>query len=952
VSSRSTLVGRDSARAHLTEALDRARLGTGSLVLLSGEAGVGKTRLATELAEAADAPVLTGRSSPTGTAPYGPVAAALRSYLRTDPDGLDGLGRLRAHLAVILPELGKPAPAGDAATLFEAVRCALAEISRDTHALVVLDDLQWSDEATLELLAALADPLRELAVLVLAAYRSDGLPRQHGIRRLRNELRRAGHLDEISLDPLGPEETAALVESVLSGPASPSLARAIHDRTQGVPFFVEELAGALRRGERLKSDRRGLELAGHDEVPLPDTVRDAVLIGASELSEEGRAAAEAAAVAGESFDVELVAGVAPEDGLAELFDRGMLRDEGSGRATFQHSLIREALYSDVPWMRRRALHRQLAEALERAGAPSREIAAQWVGARDDERARTALLKAAQESEGLHAYRDAAAAGRQALELWPESTDGEGRTEALERYGRCCELSGELAEAARAWRELSTIRRALGDARLTADANRRLAAVQELRGDREAAFAARRAAADTYAENGCPAEAAVELLAMGNQLRIMAKHTEAIELARRAREEADTATRLDLRLRALGIEGMATAKEGSYDEGVEIVRRALAEALEHDLTAIAAELYQRLSVALYDSADYRRAQDALDTALALCEASGDDSIEVACVSCMVYVLRERGEWGRAAEMSRELIESGNAVWVAEGLLGGIHCSQGKYASARRLLTSSLASAATVRHYNMTVDTTGGLARVAAAENAPDEAREHCHAILRRWQESDDHHYAVGGLRWGAAFFASHHDLDGLNACADALGRIAADTGHAEALAALASAIGESALLEGEHDVAAEQLARAVDLHRGLDIPYERAQIELRAGVALSSAGERELGLERLSDAYRTARKLGARPLAAEAAREVGALGESVVQRLGQRGAADADGAGLSRRELEVVKLLAVGRTNREMAQDLFLSQRTVDMHVRNILRKLDCRSRVEAAHKAGELGLLV
>jgi DNA-binding NarL/FixJ family response regulator len=127
--------------------------------------------------------------------------------------------------------------------------------------------------------------------------------------------------------------------------------------------------------------------------------------------------------------------------------------------------------------------------------------------------------------------------------------------------------------------------------------------------------------------------------------------------------------------------------------------------------------------------------------------------------------------------------------------------------------------------------------------------------------------------------------------------------------------------------------------------------LRAGVALAASGERELALERLGDAYRTAKKLGARPLAADAAKEVSALGESVVKRLGSRAAADAHWGGLSRRELEVLRHVAAGRTNREIAQELFLSPRTVDMHVRNVLRKLDCRSRVEAAQRAGELGLL-
>jgi DNA-binding CsgD family transcriptional regulator len=282
---------------------------------------------------------------------------------------------------------------------------------------------------------------------------------------------------------------------------------------------------------------------------------------------------------------------------------------------------------------------------------------------------------------------------------------------------------------------------------------------------------------------------------------------------------------------------------------------------------------------------------------------------------------------------------------------IHCHQGKLSSARRLLLSSHAAASQVDHFNMTVDTTTGLARVAAAENAHDEAAERCRSLIARWERSEDHHYAVKGLRFGAAYFARHGDLGGAHACAEALTKISSETGHADALAALAHAIAETALAGGDADTAAEQLGHAVELHRGLDLPFDRAEIELRAGVALAAAGEREAGLERLSDAYRTARKLGARPLAAEAAKEVAALGESVVRRLGRRAAAAATGGGLSRRELEVVRLVAVGRTNREIAQELFLSPRTVDMHVRNVLRKLDSRSRVEAANRADELGLL-
>ena len=252
--------------------------------------------------------------------------------------------------------------------------------------------------------------------------------------------------------------------------------------------------------------------------------------------------------------------------------------------------------------------------------------------------------------------------------------------------------------------------------------------------------------------------------------------------------------------------------------------------------------------------------------------------------------------------------------------------------------------------MTIDTTAALARVAAAEGDADEAAALCRSLLARWEHSEDRHYVLAPLRWSAVFFAETGDRGGTQACAGALTRIASATGHADALAALAHAIAEAALLEGDTATAAEQLTRAMELHRDLDLPFERAQVQLRAGVALAAAGEHELAVERLCDAYRTARKLGARPLAAAAANRVAALGESVAARLGVRAEADADGSGLSRREREVVRLVAVGRTNREIARDLFLSPRTVDMHVRNILRKLDCRSRVEAAGRARELGL--
>src|SRR5215211_496633 len=173
---RAQLVGRQAEREHLRYVLEEARLGSGSLLLIAGEAGVGKSRLAEEAADAAGATPLWGPTSHGGGSPYAPIVAALRAYLRGNPGGLDDCGSLRPHLALILPELGDPAPATDRATLFEAVHRALEQIAQKPH-VVVLDDLQWSDDATLDLLAALAEPLTDLSLVLLAAYRSDGLPR-------------------------------------------------------------------------------------------------------------------------------------------------------------------------------------------------------------------------------------------------------------------------------------------------------------------------------------------------------------------------------------------------------------------------------------------------------------------------------------------------------------------------------------------------------------------------------------------------------------------------------------------------------------------------------------------------------------------------------------------------------------------------------------------------------
>jgi ATP/maltotriose-dependent transcriptional regulator MalT len=513
------------------------------------------------------------------------------------------------------------------------------------------------------------------------------------------------------------------------------------------------------------------------------------------------------------------------------------------------------------------------------------------------------------------------------------------------------LSGDLADAARAWREIGGLHGNGIDDTTPAGAQRHLARVYELQGDRTRAVAAHRTAANGFASVGRPADAAAERLAAAAHLQSGGGHGEAIGMARAAAQEAQQAGRIDLRARAFGLEGVAMAKRGDSNEGMERIRSGLSLALEHDLTAVAAELYQRLGTAFETRADYEGARNALGSALDLCRTDGSAGQQEGCVACMAYVLRELGDWDESIDLCRELmadpeLSPGTRI-VVEGVLGSILAFRGDSETARPLLESALQLSRSLNVLSMSVDCAAALAWLESAESGMDQ----CRFILDRWHASEDVHYSVWGLRLAASTFASAGDTKSARACADALSHVATESGSAYALAALASALGEAALADGDANTGAEQLTRAADLHRSVNVPFERAQIALRAGIALAQAGDRESAIDRLTDAYRVARRLGATPVAARAAAEVAKLGESVEQRLGRRAAARHEGAGLTRRELEVMRLVAVGRTNREIATALYLSPRTVDMHVRNILSKLECRSRVEATSKAHALGLV-
>ena len=945
------LIGREAERAAVDALAAQVRAGDGAIVLLAGEAGVGKTLLARTVLGGSGLELVMGFGVQEGASAYGPIVEALRTLLQRGAEP-----PLRSQLAMLLPELAPDAVPVDRATLFEAIRSLLATAAARRPLAMFLDDMQWADDATLDLLPALARSLAAEPVLLVVAYRSDDVPRGHPVRRLRSELRRDHRLHEIAVEPFDGGATALLLEHVLGAPPAPSLRDAIAARTDGVPFFVAELGLALAGSERLRHGPDGLELPRDADLPLPESVRDAVLLRASGLSDAGRRAISVAAVAGQTVERETVMPIAGlDDWPADPVACGLLVEAASGRLSFRHALVRDAFYGEIPWLDREALHRQVAERLEAARAPAQIVAEHWAQAREADRARRCFLAATDAYRAVHAYHDGVRAARRALALWADGEDERGRIEALERLAVCAELAGEPGEAVRTWREVAEGRRRAGDRLGVGEASRRLAGALEVQGRWQEALTAREAGAAAFADAGAPADAAAERLAAAAHLRSAGSFRAALQLTELAARDARAADRVDLEARIQALEGNVRARMGEPEAGLELVRTALTTVLDRSLTAAAAEIYQRLADSLEHGGEYSAATATYDDAVAFCNQSGLDPTAQLCLACLSVVLRQTGDWDRAIRLSQDVFASPAATpharSAAAATLGGILALRGETAKARAMLHDGMALARWIDLLAGEILCAWGLALVDESQHDRAAAVAHCHWILDRWKGTEERHYTISPLRWATTFLAEEGDATGARASAAALAQIAADAGQPEAVSALSHALGEIALMDGDAPQAVMQFERAVDLLHGVGAPFERLESERRTASALLMAGRRDEAVERLAGAYRLARRMRARPAVRRLAASLAGLGEQADRRLSRLQAEQLEHQGLTRRELGVLRLLAVGMTNREIAAELIVSPRTVDMHVRNILRKLDCRARADAARRASELGLL-
>jgi class 3 adenylate cyclase len=459
------LVGRQEELSQLEDALLSANRGDGSFVLVAGEAGIGKTRLANELARRArklGCGVLWGSCSEVELSlPYLPFVEAIGNHLgeRDLADVRADLGPMTAELAQLFPQLGNGAPAtpaGDPAQakqrMFESVVTLLESWAKERGLLLVLDDVHWADSSTRHLLDYVARRLVRSRVMLLATYRSDELDRLHPLTRTVQVWQRAGLAETVAVDAMTPEQVAQMIAAILDAEeVSGELAALVHARSEGNPFVLEELLReALDRREIVRTDA-GWERRPLDSLRMPETVREAVLMRLGRLDAVQVEVLRAAAVLGRSFDYGLLVEVSDTDegavlaALEAAVAQQLLEEDvgASDRYSWRHALTQEAIAGDTVLPKRQRIHSRAADALQVTGGSAMAVASHLLEAGRADEAADACFRAAEEAERSVAFREAAELLERVL---PHVSDPRERALLLCRIGRLRWYNGEPAAA--------------------------------------------------------------------------------------------------------------------------------------------------------------------------------------------------------------------------------------------------------------------------------------------------------------------------------------------------------------------------------------------------------------------------------------------------------------------------------------------------------------------------
>jgi len=600
------LVGREQELTTLEDALLAANRGEGQIVVLAGEAGVGKTRLASEVQGRAfkvGMAALWGSCSEAELAlPYLPFLEAIGNYLRSVDMAQvrERLGPVRRELAHLFPQLESERVARDVGDptenklrLFEAILALINVPADERGLLLVIEDLHWADASTRELLDYLARRLRNTRVMALATYRSDELHRKHPLVPTVQGWRRTSVAEVIELKPLPSDRVADMVHAIFDQPIRAEFRDFLHARSEGNPFVLEEfLKAALDRGDIYRTETRW-ERKALEAMTIPATVRDMILLRVERLSEEQADILRTAAVLGPSFSYHTLVTLSGRDedtvqnALHACVQQQLMEQqpETTQRYRFRHALTREAIYEDLIAPKRQQLHLRAAQVLrELPGTPAVDLAYHLLAASEWENAIPVCLQAAEEAERRVAYRDAVELLDRVL---PHVRDDPTRGQVLCRLGRAYCLANDFGKAQSYLEAGIALLEECGQNKVAASYRLWLGRCHWNRARPDLASIEYEKVRAILEPAGASEDLARAYASLASQERSDGRYSEALRLARQSIELAE-AVRADLpRISAYSVMGSALGSLGKVDEGITYLDRAYREAVDRGLYPTAA-----------------------------------------------------------------------------------------------------------------------------------------------------------------------------------------------------------------------------------------------------------------------------------------------------------------------------------------------------------------------------
>lgn len=955
----------------------------GGAVLLGGDAGAGKSRLVAELSGRVTSDgwrVLVGHCLDfgDGSPPYLPFSEALGRLAAESPNAAESLVETNPAIAGLLPahrlltdSENAPEPTGRS-TLFDAVHGALTQLSQDAPLLFIIEDVHWADQSTRDLMRVLFTRQFSAPIAVLATYRSDDLHRRHPLRAALAEWVRLPTVSRLQLGPLSDGEARQLIDQLHPESMPEREQRQILARAEGNPFFIEELVAAT-------------EVSGG---ALPADLADLLLVRLEQIGEDGRLVVRAASVAGRQVSHTLLAHgtdldeAALDGALRAAVEANILVALGGDGYAFRHALLAEAIYQDLLPGERVRLHAKYAEALatHRTEGSAAELSRHARASHDLITATRASVEAGDEAMAVGGPEEAIRHYELALELLtdpgvaagvgvdPDAPDHLDRVELVLRASSAAAAAGHLFRAvALADEQL----RALPDDAPVRDRVRLIHAI------------------------------AVTALVMDHKIDVLALTTEAVRLM--ADEPPST-----MRAHVLNVHARATADRARDDEAAEWAGEALAIARDLDLAAVATDATLLLAKLDERAGDPDAAETAISKAIEEAAAAGEPLAELRGLYNLASLHYGQGRLREAMDLFNQAARQACAIgreWAPYGLdavvFGAIvtHVS-GDWPLATEMVDvtgQSPPELAEALLAAMRLEIAAGRGDVSALAAMP--------TLRKSW-----HLDGLVAITSGAAAIELHGQNGDLGAAQAVYDDTVTTVGEMWQLMGFQARVRLAALLLGQLATAAGAATapqREDLVHRGDDlsakalkvaaqgrhtgpegaawaqrVTAEHARLHWLAGITpppedtlMSAWQEAVLAFERFGHVYETARSrarlaavlyaaghpaeakveadlaraaattLGARPLLDELR---GLTGGDAATR---RAAKSREGESLTAREHEVLTLVATGRSNREIAQQLFISAKTVSVHISNVLAKLDAASRTEAVAIARRTNLL-